>query len=387
MAPANVLARPRAGRTVPRPLPGRATRAVEVASPVPLKAVCRRACYRLRVRTLVAVLLVVAARPAFPCSAFLRDGPAGPVMGKSYDWDDERGLVLVNKRGMEKRALVLSPGETPATWRSRLASLTFNQYGRELPNGGINEAGLAVEVLVLPDTAYEKPDGRPVVTELGLVQYVLDQASTTSEAVELAHKVRVDAVHAQLHYFVCDARATCATLEFLRGALVVSTAEAMPVRAVTNSRYAASIGARTRPTKNASSLGRFVRLADQLEARSKGDPVAAAFASLDSVRFEDSTQWQIVYELRARRVHFRSRRHPSVKTVALGDFPSACAEPVMMLDLASDHGGDVASAFVPYREEANRALVEATLRSRRAELPAGTARRVAAHPATQVCAP
>ena len=69
-------------------------------------------------RALLAVLLVLAARPALPCSAFLREGPADPVMGKSYDWDDERGLVLVNKRGMEKRALVLSPGQTPATWRS-----------------------------------------------------------------------------------------------------------------------------------------------------------------------------------------------------------------------------------------------------------------------------
>lgn len=309
-------------------------------------------------------------------------------MGKSYDWDDERGLVLVNKRGMEKRALVLSPGQTPATWRSRLASLTFNQYGRELPNGGINEAGLAMEVLILPDTVYEKPDGRPVVTELGLVQYLLDQASTTSEAVELARKVRVAPVQARLHYFLCDARATCATLEFLRGSLVVSTADAMPVRAVTNSPYAASIRAPKGPAESGrGSLSRFARLAGQLRVGSESDAVAAAFAVLDSVRFQDSTQWQIVYELRARRVHFRSLRHPAVKTVALGAFPSTCAEPVLMLDMASNQAGDAASTFVPYREEANRALVEATLRSRSTTLPAGTSRRVADHPATLVCAP
>jgi choloylglycine hydrolase len=294
------------------------------------------------VRKLLAVLLVLAARPALPCSAFLRDGPAGPVMGKSYDWDDERGLVLVNKRGLEKRALVLSPGQTPAAWRSRLASLTFNQYGRELPNGGINEAGLAVEVLVLPETAYESADGRPVVTELGLVQYLLDQASTTSEAVELARKVRVASVHARLHYFLCDARASCATVEFLRGALVVSAADAMPVRAVTNSPYPASVGALASPAEKArGSLGRFARLAGQIRAAPESDPVAAAFAVLDTVRFDDSTQWQIVYELGPRRVHFRSRSHPAIKTVALGAFPSACAEPTLMLDIASDRAGDV----------------------------------------------
>ena len=339
-------------------------------------------------RTLVAVLLVLAARPALSCSAFLREGAGGPVMGKSYDWDDERGLVLVNKRGVEKRALVLSPDRTPATWRSRLASLTFNQYGRELPNGGMNEAGLAIEVLVLPDTAYEKADARPEVTELGFVQYLLDQAATTAEAVELARRVRVAPVQARLHYFLCDARATCATLEFLRGSLVVSTAGAMPVRAVTNSTYASSIRAPGSATGSGTgSLGRFARLAGRVGDPSEGDPVAAAFKDLDSVRFPTSTQWQIVYELRAQRVHFRSLHHPSVKTVALGAFPPACAEPVMMLDMASNQAGDATAAFVPYRDEANRALVEATLRSRRAGLPPGTSRRVADHPASLACAP
>lgn len=341
----------------------------------------------MRAALLAVVLVLLGARPAHACSAFLREGPSGPVMGKSYDWDDERGLVLVNKRGMDKRALVLSPGQAPAAWRSRLASLTFNQYGRELPNGGINEAGLTVEVLILPETAYEAADARPAVTELGLVQYLLDQASTTAEAVELAHRVRVDAVHARIHYFLCDASAACATLEFLGRALVVSSGAAMPVRAVTNSPYAQSVQALAHPGAASGSVARFTRLADRLRGAPARDPVGAAFGVLDSVRFEGSTQWQIVYDLGARRVHFRSRRHPSVKTVALGAFPPACADPVMMLDMASDRTGDVTSAFVPYREEANRALVEATLRSRRAALPAGTAQRVAAHPGALVCSP
>lgn len=334
-----------------------------------------------------ALLLLPGARPARACSAFLRAGPAGPVMGKSYDWDDERGLVLVNKRGMDKRALVLSPGQAPAAWRSRFASLTFNQYGRELPNGGLNEAGLAVEVLVLPETVYEPPDARPAVTELGLVQYLLDQAATTAEAAALARQVRVDAAHARLHYFVCDASAACATLELLGGGLLVSAGAAMPVRAVTNSPYADSVRALERPQAASGSLARFVRLAGRLRGAPGRTPVAAAFTDLDAVRFTDSTQWQIVYELQARRVHFRSRRHPGVKSVALGAFPPSCRDPVMMLDLATDRAGDVTSAFTPYRDEANRALVEATLRSRRAALPEGTSRRVSDHPGTLACAP
>lgn len=225
------------------------------------------------------------------------------------------------------------------------------------------------------------------MTELGLVQLLLDQASTTAEAIELAQRVRVDAVHARIHYVACDAAASCATLELLGRKLVVSSGAAMPVRAVTNSPYAESVRALAHPRTASGSLARFARLAGRVRDTPECDPVAAAFAVLESVRFADSTQRQIVYDLGARRIHFRSLRHPSVETVALGAFPPACGDPVMMLDIASDRAGDVTSAFVPYREETNRALVEATLRSRRAVLPAGTSQRVAAHPGAQVCSP
>jgi penicillin V acylase-like amidase (Ntn superfamily) len=148
---------------------------------------------------LAIALMALAWRSAAACSAFLVDGPEGPLVGKSYDWSDERGLVIVNKRGVRKEALVLSPADAPAHWTSRLASLTFNQYGRELPNGGVNAGGLVVEVLMLPESRFPQRDGRPVVTELGLVQYLLDLAGTTAEAVALARDVRVAPAYANVH--------------------------------------------------------------------------------------------------------------------------------------------------------------------------------------------
>jgi choloylglycine hydrolase len=333
-------------------------------------------------RPLAAALLLLAARPALPCSAFLLEGSAGPVVGKSYDWDDERGLVLVNKRGMAKRALVTS-ADVPAAWRSRFASLTFNQYGREQPNGGINEAGLVVEVLVLRDTEVEPPDARPAVTELGLVQYLLDQAQTVKEAIALARKVRVATAVAPLHYFVCDPSGACAVLELLGGRLTVTTGADLRVRAITNSRWADSIAALRRgDPATMSSLGRFVRLARRIATPAS---VPAAEELLGSVRFADSTQWTIVYELRARRVHFWSRRHPAPKTVALGEFPPGCESPAMTFDLASKEAGEVGPKFVPYSDEANRAMVRATLAPYRSSLPAGVAERLAAHPSTLAC--
>lgn len=346
-------------------------------------------------RSLAALLLLLAARPASPCDAFLLDAPSGPVVAKGYDWSDERGQVVVNKRGVEKRALVLAPSDTPAAWRSRFASLTFNQYGRELPNGGMNEAGLVVEVLMLPASAFPPPDGRPIVTELGLVQYLLDQAASTGEAIALARKVRVAPVYARVHYFVCDAESACAALELLRGELVVAMGATMPARVLTNSPYAAAaaVFARAGRGRTAStstgqgSTERFLRLASRTAAPSSAaSPVADALSILDSVRFADSTQWQIVYEPRSRRVHFRSRSRPAVKTVALDAFPPGCAEPAMTLDLRTRAAGEVGGAFVPYAEATNRALIRATAAPLRARLPPGIAERVAALPRGLTCA-
>lgn len=329
---------------------------------------------------------------ALACSAFLRDGPTGPLVGKSYDWSHDRGMAVVNPRGLAKRAFVVAPRDVPAAWTSRLGSLTFNQYGRELPNGGMNEAGLVVEVLILQESRPEPPDGRPVVTELGLVQYLLDQAESTDQAISLARKVRVVQAYAPLHYFVCDAARACATLELLDGRLVVTRGERLRVRAVTNSRYAASLRSlgQERTARPDSSLGRFARVAGQIGAPAGDAPVAAALAVLDSVRLPDRTQWSVVYEPAARRVHFRTRSHPSLKTVALSAFALGCEpgsdRPVMTFDLASDAAGDVSAAFRPYRAADNRALVEASLAPLRGALPPGTAARVAEHPGTAVCA-
>jgi len=341
-------------------------------------------------RVLAAALLLVA-RPALACSAFLLETPAGPVVGKSYDWSEERGLLLVNKRGVAKRALVLELGATPAEWQSRYASLTFNQYGREFPNGGINEAGLVVEVLILPDTKAPAPDGRPGVTELGLVQLLLDQAATVGEAVNLARRVRVVPAYAKLHYFVCDPTATCAALELLSGRLVVTTGGDMPIRAITNSTYSESRRALARAGSIAggrpqSSLGRFVRIAGQVGiALSAGDGAAQAFAVLDTVRFAESTQWNVVYDLKSRRVHFRTRSHVAIKTVALGRFPASCRDPVMALDLLGDEPGDVGAAFEPYRPDSNLSLIEKTVAPMRRELPHDIVPRMAALSSSLPC--
>ncbi|PKN59243.1 MAG: hypothetical protein CVU56_01840 [Deltaproteobacteria bacterium HGW-Deltaproteobacteria-14] len=276
------------------------------------------------------------------------------VVGKSYDWDDGGGLVFVNPRGVEKRALSVDPRETPAAWTSRYASVTFNQYGRELPNGGMNEAGLVVEVMWLNESRPEARDARPTVNELQWIQLQLDRYASTAEVVAHAREVRVAPVYAAVHWLVCDKGGACAAFETLGGVLVVTSGEALAAPVLTNDTYARSLAAlRARqafgdvpaPT-GSDSLSRFVRAAARLKAPG-ADLVRGALATLDSVRVAGATQWNIVYEPGRGRVHFRTAAAAAVKSLDLADLVTACGEPVPSLDIDSAAAGDAEARFTP----------------------------------------
>ena len=105
---------------------------------------------RPRLLTVAVATMLVGWGVARACSTFVIEDGTRRVFGKNYDWDVADGLVIVNKRGMAKRALIAGPAgtEAAAEWVSRYGSVTFNQYGRELPCGGMNEAGLVMPVLL-----------------------------------------------------------------------------------------------------------------------------------------------------------------------------------------------------------------------------------------------
>ena len=109
-------------------------------------------------------------RAAYPCTAFCVSKGDCAVIARNYDWHISDALVITNKRDVSKVALTW---DQPAKWTSEYGSVTFNQYGREFPCGGMNEAGLVVTVLWLNETDYPRPDDRPSVSTLQWVQYQL----------------------------------------------------------------------------------------------------------------------------------------------------------------------------------------------------------------------
>src|SRR5215210_5619681 len=154
----------------------------------------------------VAVLLLFLYAPfAFACSTFLlaRDGKF--VFGRNYDWVTGNGMVVVNARGMQKTSFV-PDGEKSVSWISRCGSITFNQFGKEFPHGGINEKGLVVELMWLDETTYPNADDRGALSELQWIQYQLDNSATVDEVIASNKTVRISKKNSvPLHYLVADA--------------------------------------------------------------------------------------------------------------------------------------------------------------------------------------
>ncbi len=321
------------------------------------------------------------------------------VVAKSYDWDQDSGMLVANLRGLEKTAFTLKPLDRPAKWTAKYGSLSFNQYGREFPLGGVNEKGLTVEIMWLNSAEYPAFDLRPTVNESQWIQYQLDNFATTAEAVTAADKIRVSKVYADVHYLVCDSGGACATFEYLKGKLVIHSGATLSVPALANNTYEEHVqhwalftgpGASRGIPTDSSSLSRFVRaslIADQFDPHGTKPAVELGFEVLDSVRASNSV-FNIVYESASGRAHFRTQSYPTIKFAQIADFDLQCSrtqEKTMVFDLNQNLIGDVRSEFTAYTEAENRRLIDIAFKDKEKDLPSGVKEKVITYPSKHKC--
>lgn len=349
---------------------------------------------------ILVITLACLAPPALPagaCSTFCAAGAAGPVFGKNYDWEVENGLVVVNKRGVSKTAMT---SDNPARWTSVYGSVTFNQYGREMPCGGINEAGLVIEIMWLDETVFPAPDHRASLPDLQWVQYHLDRSATVQDVLEADRDVRISGDgEARVHYLVADRSGASATIEFLGGKMVPHTGESLPYAVLTNHTYRSSLEylglhegfGGERPVRDTNrSLDRFTRAAlgvRDFEGAPRERAVETAFSILADVDQGAMTRWSIVYDIGELRVYFRTFDNAKIRFVDLGDFDFSCRSPVKILDIQADVAGDAGDRFEPYSRAANFGLIK-TAFSRTGFLvdtPAAHIEFLAGYPETTEC--
>lgn len=308
-----------------------------------------------------------------PCTTFCFKNNGEWIFGRNYDFEIESGLIIVNKRGVAKTALQ-SPGKAgqPAKWVSKYGSITFNQFGRELPLGGMNEAGLIIELMWLTQTEYPNSDQRPALRELQWVQYQLDTAATVKDVIASDKDVRIEAnvsIPIPIHFLLCDRKGGAAAIEFLGGRMRAYTGKDLPVKALTNDTYEYCLGFfkhsgsdETKPLfeQAENSLKRFVWAAkgtQAWDAKTFGDPVGYAFQILDKANLPNS-KFRIVYDMKAGLIYFRTKSTPEIRSINFRQFDFSCGTPVKILDILADFKSDVTRRFKDYTWEANYSLIK-----------------------------
>ena len=141
---------------------------------------------------LIVSLLFIVPKIGYPCSTFCLDKGEHLVFGKNLDWIQDNGFVFINKRGVQKTAMLAWNVDNLATWTSKYGSVTFNQIGRDFPWGGVNEAGLVVEMMAVDRAKYPVPDERPIINGLQWIQYQLDNFSRIEQVIASDSKLRMN---------------------------------------------------------------------------------------------------------------------------------------------------------------------------------------------------
>jgi len=322
--------------------------------------------------TICCLLLAVSlGSPSPACTSFCFNTPDGPIFATNLDLMTGDGHLFINRRGIAKTGYNTSTlGET-AEWVSLYGSVTFNLVGRELPWGGMNEAGLVVSTMQLNASRCPDADARPPLSEAGLVQYLLDTCASVQEALAVAQEVRLAQNECGSHYLLGDEAGDCAAIEFLDGKFVSYHGETLPVRALANATYASGVTYLEQgvvPADNpGESVERVAAAADKMKTFNPDggvSPIDYSLAVLTETVVapkkwwsdwfnEPYTRWHMVFDVAQRQIHFRTVDKAAVRRLSLAGLDFSCRAPLLMLDVNADLEGNIAGDFQPYDHDAN----------------------------------
>ncbi len=297
---------------------------------------------------------------AYPCSTMsYNDVSSHTWVTKSFDFGNPNGYFFINKKNVYKRSLTFSFG-LGKTWTSLYGSITFNQIGRDFPYGGMNEHGLNMEIMWLDETKYPAPKYNQQINESQIIQYILDTAATTEEAIEKIKNVEITPVMAKVHYMVCDVSNECATIEYLNKELVIHKMNKGNERILQNSIYSDmlknDIREKGKTLRNSEQDLKFIF--DNSNLENEVEIVSKSFANLDKVYQPNWTRWQIVYNLNMKKVWFRTMQERNIKSLDLNDYELDCKQSLVeeVIDINSNASGPV-KQMIPFSKEINSQML------------------------------
>jgi len=311
----------------------------------------------------------------YACSTFKLQKGNELIYGHNLNQGDigVPGLIFINKRGIFKLGRTWSELTTkerlnPSShcWISRYGSVTFNNFGRDFPDGGMNEVGLYIWEMN-EDIDYPKNDSLPKLNQMNWMQYILDNYSTVKEAIQCASEIEIDGWG--WHYFVGDAQGNCAAIAFIDGEIVVNRDQTMPVPGLFNTPYSRELellkyykgfGGLYEPDLSDHRVPRFVKTAVMIrDYKPSQDIVDYGFEMLDALKVYDVPEWSIIFDVRKRNVYFKTRINSEIKSFSMEEIDFTNNSPVLILNMDTKEGGDVLNKFHPYSNEKMRDFTKA----------------------------
>jgi len=286
---------------------------------------------------LSAFLIAVVATTVVPAdldasSAFALRGDTRQVVAWAHDVPGDSTLVLLNRRGLVKRAMV-AEGVEPVSWVAGYGSLTVSAFGPDFPFAGVNQAGLVVAALPLPDAGYVPRGRNAEIGPLQWVQYALDSFENIRQVIYSAEQYRI---HGPVgyHFLTCDARGACAIIEPVGGEIVSRAEDRLPLAILTTRTFEDAIdylnvslgyGGRVERTGDDPVLERFVgsvELVNAARSRKTATPREDAFGILRKLDGETS-DLRVVFDPAERTAWLEAGGAPW--PVPLFDFDLSCA--------------------------------------------------------------
>ena len=315
------------------------------------------------------------------CTRLVYLGPDDIVLtGRSMDWHGEIGTNLwVFPRGMERTGEV---GPASIEWTAEYGSVVASAYDIATTDG-LNEAGLAANVLWLTESDYPGWDGDTPALSISLwAQYVLDNFATVAEAVEnhrneefvvVSDEIPDEGRFATLHLSISDATGDSAILEYVDGELTIHHDRKYQVmtnsptfdQQLTLAEYWSEIGGTVMLPGTSRPADRFARASFYVDAipqtQNRRIATASVFGAIRNVSVPygistpdephiSSTRWRTVADHRDRRYYFESALSPNVFWLDLDEIEFDAAAGVRSLPLgehqANVFAGDVADDLV-----------------------------------------
>ena len=334
----------------------------------------------------IALILFFSAETLCACTTFFIHKNGQFAFGRNYDWITDAGMVCSNLRGLAKTSMKMPEGAV-IKWISKYGSITFNQYGKEFPNGGMNEMGLVVEMMWLDGSQYPKPDKRPSMYVLQWIQYQLDNCASVNEVLATNKKIRISQqANAPVHYLIADASGKAATVEFLAGKMVVHKGKSLPLAVLANTAYATSSklvmdaelsydeGKLTESQSYSdNSVRRFANacaMVREYQQENINKPIVDySFDILEKVSQPEFTKWSIVYDINNKTIFFKTASYSDIKSIAFADVDLSCGAKAVSFDMNQSASGSVGKQLVPLTSELNLAVMSRAVTESKSQVP------------------